>query len=61
MRLLYLHAGLVVEPAAALGVASILENRDRFTGRTVATILCGSNVTPTNFNRWIHTPQRDTP
>nr|WP_239062406.1 pyridoxal-phosphate dependent enzyme [Streptomyces sp. SID13031] len=53
MRLLYLHAGLVVEPAAALGIASILESRDRFNGKTIATILCGSNVTPTDFNRWI--------
>lgn len=54
MRLLYLHAGLVVEPAAALGVAAILEGRGRFDGRTVATILCGSNVTPSDFDRWIH-------
>ncbi len=53
MRLLYLHAGLVVEPAAALGVAAILEGRGRFDGKTVATILCGSNVTPEDFDRWI--------
>jgi threonine dehydratase len=53
MRLLYEHAGLVVEPAAALGVASILESSGRFDGKTVATILCGSNVTPTDFNRWV--------
>jgi threonine dehydratase len=53
MRLLYLHAGLVVEPAAALGVAAILEGRGRFGGRTVATILCGSNVTPADFARWV--------
>jgi threonine dehydratase len=52
MRLLYLQAGLVVEPAAALGVAAILEARSRFEGRTVATILCGSNVTPADFARW---------
>jgi threonine dehydratase len=54
MRLLYLHAGLVVEPAAALGVASILESNGRFSGKTIATILCGSNVTPTDFAHWIH-------
>ncbi|QNE16900.1 pyridoxal-phosphate dependent enzyme [Kribbella qitaiheensis] len=56
MRLLHVHAGLVVEPAAALGVASILEGQGRFDGRTVATILCGSNVTPEAFNRWTHVP-----
>ena len=52
MRLLYVHAGLVVEPAAALGVASILEGAGRFDGKSVATILCGSNVTPTDFDLW---------
>ncbi|GGJ80831.1 threonine dehydratase [Streptomyces camponoticapitis] len=52
MRLIHVHAGLVVEPAAALGVASILEGGGRFDGRTVATILCGSNVSPTDFDGW---------
>jgi threonine dehydratase len=53
MRLLYVHAGLVVEPAAALGVAAILEGGSRFDGKSVATILCGSNVSSTDFDRWI--------
>ena len=52
MRLLLQHAGLVVEPSAALGVAAVLENRERFAGRRVATILCGSNVTTDDFSRW---------
>jgi threonine dehydratase len=46
MRLLFDHTGLVVEPAAALGVAAILENQDRFATKSVATVLCGSNVPP---------------
>ena len=41
MRLLYEHAGLVVEPSAALGVAAVLEDRSRFDGAHVATIVCG--------------------
>lgn len=53
MRLLYKHSGLIVEPAAALGVASILENPDRFRGQTVATVLCGSNVAPKDFENWV--------
>lgn len=53
MRLLWVLAGLVVEPAAALGVASIVEGGGRFDGRTVATILCGSNVAPADFDRWV--------
>jgi threonine dehydratase len=57
MRLVYLNAGLVVEPAAALGVASILEGGGRFDGKTVATILCGSNVAPADFERWVRNGQ----
>lgn len=52
MRHLYETAGLVVEPSAALGVAAMLENPERFSGQTVATIICGSNITPTDFQRW---------
>jgi threonine dehydratase len=53
MRLLLEHAGLVVEPSAALGIAAILEDRERFSGRHVVTVLCGSNVDPSAYRRWI--------
>ena len=53
MRLLYENTGLIVEPAAALGVACILEQPDRFRGKTVATVLCGSNVAPEDFETWL--------
>jgi threonine dehydratase len=53
MQLLYQHAGLVVEPSAALGVATVLEDRERFAGRRVATIVCGSNVVSSDFERWV--------
>ncbi|MFL6125185.1 threonine/serine dehydratase [Actinophytocola sp.] len=53
MRMLLHHAGLVVEPSAALGVAAILEDRDRFAGRHVVTIVCGSNVDLDAYHRWI--------
>ena len=53
MRLLLQHAGVVVEPSAALGIAAVLENRERFAGRRVGTILCGSNVTTADFARWV--------
>ena len=53
MWLLFELAGLVVEPSAALGVAAILEDPDRFRDRTVATIICGSNVAPGDFRRWV--------
>ena len=53
MRLLYRHAGLIVEPSAALGVATILEDRERFADRRLATIVCGSNVMSDDFERWV--------
>ncbi|MFI9769708.1 threonine/serine dehydratase [Streptomyces sp. NPDC052415] len=53
MRLLLAHAGLVVEPSAALGIAAILEDRARFAGRHVATVVCGSNVDMDSYHRWI--------
>ncbi|MDX3763453.1 MULTISPECIES: threonine ammonia-lyase [Streptomyces] len=53
MRLLLDHAGLVVEPSAALGIAAILEDRDRFAGRHVVTIVCGSNVDVDAYHRWV--------
>jgi threonine dehydratase len=53
MRMLLHHAGLVVEPSAALGIAAILEDRDRFAGRHVVTIVCGSNVDMDAYHRWV--------
>jgi threonine dehydratase len=52
LRMLLESAGLVVEPSAALGVAALLENRERFAGRHVATVVCGSNVDPAAYRRW---------
>lgn len=52
MRMLLDHAGLVVEPSAALGIAAILEDRDRFAGRHVVTIVCGSTVDMDAYRRW---------
>lgn len=49
MRLVYQHAGLVLEPAGAVGVAAIVAHRAQFAGQRVATVLCGSNVQPEFF------------
>ncbi|HVQ29105.1 MAG TPA: pyridoxal-phosphate dependent enzyme [Vicinamibacteria bacterium] len=43
MRLVETHAGVVLEPAGALGVAAVLAAPGRFAGRSLATILCGGN------------------
>ena len=53
MRMLYRHAGLIVEPSAALGIATILEDPSRYRSKRVATIICGGNVIPTDFERWV--------
>ena len=53
LRMLLHHAGLVVEPSAALGIAAILEDRDRFAGRHVLTVVCGSNVDVDAYHRWV--------
>lgn len=53
MRVLLKDAGLIVEPSAALGIAAILEDRDRFADRHVVTIVCGSNVDLDAYHRWV--------
>ena len=50
MKMLHLHAGLIPEPSAAVGIAAILENRKRFQGKKVATIICGGNLTEAQIN-----------
>ena len=52
MRLIHEHAGLVTEPAGVAGVAAILEQPDAFAGKSVATVLCGGNVTPEQIRTW---------
>lgn len=56
MRMLLDHAGLVAEPSAALGIAAVLENRHRFAGRHVVTIVCGGNVDMSSYRRWVGAP-----
>ena len=50
MRRIFSHLGLVVEPAGAVGLAALITHREQFVGRRVATILCGGNLTPTQFS-----------
>ena len=52
MRLILRETGVMVEPSGAAGIAAILTNRERFSGRSIATILCGGNVTAAQFRQW---------
>ena len=53
MQLLHQHLGLVTEPSGAVGLAAILENKKRFVGKTVATVICGGNLTAEQVDQWI--------
>lgn len=44
MRLLWERAKLLVEPSAAVPLAAVLADRDRFDGRRIGIILSGGNV-----------------
>jgi threonine dehydratase len=52
MRLTFQHAGLVVEPAGVVGIAALLEHAELRSSRA-ATVLCGSNLTAEQINRWL--------
>jgi threonine dehydratase len=53
MRLVYQHAGLLLEPAGAVGVAAIVAHRAVFADKKVATVLCGSNITESQIKEYL--------
>lgn len=53
MKLIHQHAGLAIEPAGAVGVAALLEHSKAFKGQSVATILCGGNMTQEQMKKWL--------
>jgi len=59
MRLLLAHLGILVEPAGAVGVAAVLADRGRHAGSRVATVLCGSNLTPEQVASYRVAPRGD--
>lgn len=54
MKLLHQHAGLVAEPSGAAGLAGIMQEAARWQGHTVATIICGGNLTLAQMRKWLH-------
>lgn len=54
MRLLFTTAKLAVEPAGAAATAAILGPlKSTLQGRTVVSIVCGSNIDPGTFHRYL--------
>ena len=54
MRSLFYEAGLLVEPAAAAGLAAIAQRRGEFIDTRIATILTGGNLTEQQIRDWIY-------
>jgi threonine dehydratase len=52
MQLVRLHAGILIEPSAAVGLAAMIENPELFRDKTVALILTGSNLTEEQIQKW---------
>ena len=52
MRLAHKELGVVLEPAGAAGLAALLDHREQFRGRLVATVLTGGNVSPGKLTEW---------
>ncbi|MDQ3695286.1 MAG: pyridoxal-phosphate dependent enzyme [Chloroflexota bacterium] len=53
MKLLHRHAGLVVEPSGAVGIAAMLEHPPAFAGKRTGTIICGGNLTEQQMRDWL--------
>jgi threonine dehydratase len=52
MRLAHKELGVVLEPAGAAGFAALMDHREQFRGRLVATVLTGGNVSANNLTEW---------
>lgn len=53
MRMVFGSLGLIVEPAGVVGLAALLAYPDRFRGMSIATPLCGGNVTAEQGRNWL--------
>ena len=53
MKLLHIHTGLIPEPSAAVGIAAVLENKNKFAGKKLGTIICGGNLTERQIREWL--------
>ncbi|HEX3124874.1 MAG TPA: pyridoxal-phosphate dependent enzyme, partial [Rhodanobacteraceae bacterium] len=53
MQAAHRHAGIVLEPAGAAGIAAVLVDPRRFAGTRVATVLTGGNLTPRQMRQWL--------
>jgi threonine dehydratase len=53
MRIVFVDAGIALEPAGAAGVAAIAQLHERLAGARVAAILTGGNITAEQMRSWL--------
>ncbi len=53
MRLIHQLAGIVLEPAGAVGIAAAMVHREKFSDKTLGIVLCGSNLTKAQMKAWL--------
>lgn len=53
MKLIFAGERLIVEPAGAAGVAALIEHPDLRRFSRIATVLCGSNMTPQQIRPYL--------
>lgn len=53
IRFAHQYIGVVLEPAGAAGLAAALTFNAQFKGQTLATVLCGSNLTSEQLEAWL--------
>jgi threo-3-hydroxy-L-aspartate ammonia-lyase len=58
-RLLFRLAGLLAEPTAALALAAVLTEPQRFAGQRVCCLVTGANVDPATYARILHEQKPD--
>ena len=53
LKLIEVHLGLRVEPAAALALAGMLKNKEQAAGRSCTGIICGGNIAPEQYQQLV--------
>jgi len=53
MKMLHQQLGLVAEPSGAVGLAAILNDRERFKDKLIAIVICGGNLTIEQMHQWL--------
>jgi threonine dehydratase len=53
MKMLFVSTAIAVEPAGAAGLAALVERKDEFGGKVVATPLTGGNLTIEQMRTWL--------